>query len=71
MTALDWFERILIALCGITLICDYLCIGWVKKHNRLVEQEIIRMWAEEREQGEPVYQIGQIAELLGIELEDS
>ena len=60
------FVPVILSICYIILVID----SWIRRRrDRWVEQEIRRMYNEETKMSEPVYQILQIADLLGIELE--
>ena len=57
---------VILSICYVILVID----SWRRqRRDRWVEQEIRRMYDEETKQGEPVYQILQIADLLEIEWE--
>jgi len=60
------FVPVILSICYIILVID----SWIRRRrDRWVEQEIRRMYNEETKMSEPVYQILQIADLLGVDLD--
>ncbi len=57
--------------CAIACVLYTLQYQRYRRRDRRIEREIQKLYDWENEQSEPVYQILQIADMLGIELEEN